>query len=82
MPRLIVATLVMMGLLWGLDALIIQHFGAVFGAGETPAAGNLLRTTALAILIGVGAAGFGIAALIFGAAERSDLAQLRRKRPA
>jgi len=82
MPRLILATLAMMALLWGLDTLLAMQFGAVFGAGDTPAADNVLRTTALVGLIGLGVVGFGIAALIFGAAERSDLAQLRRKRAA
>ena len=81
-PRLILATLVMMALLFGLDYAISSHFGAVFGAGDAPAAGNLLRVSMLVILIGVGAVGFGLAALLFGAAERSDLAQLRRKRAA
>ncbi len=79
LPRLILATLVMMILLAGLQWLIASEYGAVFGVGDQAPADNLLRTGALVVLIGGGVIGFGLAALLFGAAARSDLSQFRRK---
>jgi putative peptidoglycan lipid II flippase len=78
LPRIFAASAVMMGALWlGLMAME-KTVGPVFGTDTLPAKAFGLQALVLAILICAGGAVYGLAALLFGAAKRSDLALLRR----
>jgi putative peptidoglycan lipid II flippase len=80
MVRVLLATAVMMLAVWGGLLLVAAHFWALFGAPGVASGDNLTRGLALLALIGGGGVVFGVAALLFGAAERSDLDVFRRKR--
>jgi putative peptidoglycan lipid II flippase len=78
LPRIVAACAVMMGVLWFGLMEMDRSLGPVFGTDTTPSAGFGLRALVLAALIGAGGAAYGLAALVFGAARRSDLSVLRR----
>jgi hypothetical protein len=80
LPRTVLATLAMAVVLWAALRLVEQSLGPVFGTAIAPAANFMVRALTLAVLIGVGGATFGLGALLFGAAQLSDLKSLRRKR--
>ena len=80
LPRIILATAVMTAAVWGGLTLILDHYWALFGAPGAASGANLTRGLALLVLIGGGGLVFAVAAMLLGAAERSDLANLRRKR--
>jgi len=79
LPRVVLATVIMMAALWGGVMLVEQHFWALFGLPGTASGDNLTRIVVLFTLIGGGGAVFALSAVVFGAAQRSDLAALRRK---
>jgi len=69
----------MMLVLWAVAAVLTAQFGPVFGTPGLPSGGTLPRIVTLAALIAAGGGVFAIAALVLGAAERSDLSQFRRR---
>jgi putative peptidoglycan lipid II flippase len=78
--RMVLASAIMGAALWaGLQG-VIDVAGPVFGTPGHPAGPNTLRVAALSVLIGGGLAVFALFAFVLGAAERSDLALLRRAR--
>ena len=62
-PRLVLAALCMAGVLWALQEFLPQYFGGA----------PLERLAVLAILVSVGAAVFGVLALLFGVVRPADL---------
>jgi putative peptidoglycan lipid II flippase len=78
LPRIVAASAVMMAVLWGGLEVMNRVLGPVFGTDAAPAGSFALRALVLAALIGAGGAAYGVAALVLGAARRSDLALLRR----
>jgi putative peptidoglycan lipid II flippase len=78
LPRIVAASAVMTAVLWGGLLAMDRFLGPVYGADDTAAGPFGLRVLVLAALIGAGGAAYGLAALLFGAARRSDLAALRR----
>jgi putative peptidoglycan lipid II flippase len=81
LPRIILATAVMMVVL-KLGRIAMDSFvGPVFGADGIAAGPEWVRAAALAGLIATGGLVFAGSALGFGAAERADLAQLKRRGP-
>ena len=80
LPRVVLATVLMMVALWGGLALVADHFWALFGQPEVASGNNLTRSLALLALIAGGGAVFAVGALVLGAAQRSDLDSFRRKR--
>lgn len=78
LPRIIAACVAMAGALWGGLNLVAHFLGPVFGT-ETAAGASLpYRAAVLAVLIALGGLVYGVSAFLFGAAQRSDLALLRR----
>ncbi|MBD24854.1 MAG: murein biosynthesis integral membrane protein MurJ [Candidatus Marinimicrobia bacterium] len=77
-PRIILATVIMMGTLgiarWVVDSIV----GPVFGANGAAAGPEFMRVIILAFLITTGVIVFVLSAIAIGAAEKSDLDQLRR----
>jgi putative peptidoglycan lipid II flippase len=80
LPAMLLASAAMGAVLWGGLALVAQGFGPVFGSPGMAAGANGPRTAALALLIAGGLAVFAAAAFVTGAADRSDLALLKRRR--
>jgi len=79
LPRILAAVCVMIFALTGGRAVVAALGGAgVFGAGDLAAGPEISRVLALAGLIALGAGVFAVAALVLGAAARSDLKSLRR----
>jgi putative peptidoglycan lipid II flippase len=78
LPRIMAASAAMMGVLWAGLEIMNRFIGPVFGTDSAPAGSFALRAAVLAALIGAGGAAYGLAALVFGAAKRTDLALLRR----
>jgi putative peptidoglycan lipid II flippase len=79
LPRMLAATLLMMGTVWAMMYGAAEIFGPLFGIPGQPSGPMLLRTLALTTIIGVGGLVFAGAALLLGAAKLSDLASLKRK---
>jgi putative peptidoglycan lipid II flippase len=80
LPRMMVASALMGIALWvGMQA-VVQVAGPVFGASGTEAGPNTVRVVALSILIGGGVFVFTAAAFLTGAANKADLALLKRQR--
>jgi putative peptidoglycan lipid II flippase len=80
LPRIILASMIMGGIVWlGRDA-VVEELGSIFGAPGTPAGPVHLRVPALASLIGAGIVFYGIAVVLLGVASRDDFKMLRRKR--
>jgi putative peptidoglycan lipid II flippase len=78
LPRMVLASAVMAAAVWfGLDTLT-DVVGPVFGTPGALAGPKLARSLALVVLIGLGGFVFTLAAFVFGAAERGDLALLKR----
>ena len=82
LPRMLLATVVMMAALWVGLALILDRYWALFGEPGVASGNNLTRGVALLALISGGGAVFALSAWVLGAAQRSDLDNFRRKRPA
>jgi putative peptidoglycan lipid II flippase len=82
LPRMAIACLIMGVGLWAGLAAVAQVFGPVFGSPGEAAGGTARRVVALSLLIGGGVLVFAIAAFLTGAADRSDLQLLKRRRPA
>jgi len=80
LPRVILATALMAAAVYGGLQFILQYYWALFGAPGAASGNNLTRGVALVLLIGGGGLVFAVSALMLGAAERSDLAQFKRKR--
>lgn len=78
LPRILAAAVVMTGAVWGAVMLTGNLLGPVFGTATAPAAHFGLRVIVLAALIGLGGLAYAVCAFLFGAAQRSDLALLRR----
>ena len=81
LPRIVLATAVMTAALWFGRMAISPFAGPVFGTDGTAAGSELVRAIALFGLIAAGALVFAGSALVLGAAEKADLAQLRRREP-
>ena len=81
LPRVLLATTIMMAVLWAGLEVIAGQFGPLFGAPGLPSGDGLARALGLFVLIAAGGGVFAAAAVIFGAAQRSDLQTLRRKAP-
>jgi len=79
LPRMLIATALMIAVLWGGRILVENSFGPLFGAPGLAAGPEALRALMLAALIAAGGAVFVTAALILKAAEKSDLGQFRRQ---
>lgn len=82
LPRVVLATAVMVLALWAGLAFISDHYWALYGLPDVASGNNLTRALALLALIGGGGAVFAAGALVLGAAQRSDLDVFRRKRAA
>jgi putative peptidoglycan lipid II flippase len=80
LPRVLLATVFMMAALWGGLMLADDLFWALFGLPGVASGENLTRIAVLFALIAGGGLVFAVSALVFGAAQRSDLAALKRKR--
>ena len=78
LPRIVAACVAMAGVLWASTMVTGNLLGPVFGTESAPAAHFGLRVVTLAGLIGLGGLAYGASAFLFGAAQRSDLALLRR----
>jgi putative peptidoglycan lipid II flippase len=78
-PRLALAGALMAAVLWALAALAHRALGPVFGAPGLAAGPEPLRAALLAGLVVAGAATYFTAAVLLRAADRSDLAALRRR---
>jgi putative peptidoglycan lipid II flippase len=77
-PRLVLAAAVMGAALYGERLLALDLVGPVFGPPGAPAGPGLLRVQVLAAMIAAAGLVFVAAALVFGAADRSDLKQFKR----
>ena len=80
LPRVLLATVLMTAALWGGLMFVDAHFWALFGVPGVESGDNLTRSLALLVLITGGGVLFAGAALVLGAAQRSDLDAFRRKR--
>lgn len=80
LPRIALSTAVMAAALWlGLQGLH-EVAGPIFGAAGVAAGPEWMRALALVVLIAIGGFVFALSALVLGAAEKSDLEQLRRRK--
>lgn len=80
LPRVLLATVLMMAALWGGLMLADDLFWALFGLPGVASGENLTRIAVLFALIAGGGLVFAVSALVLGAAQRSDLAALKRRR--
>jgi len=80
LPRTVLAAALMIAVLLAAIAAVTTYLGPVFGTPEAAAGSQMLRTLTLAGVIGAGGLTFCIAALLLGAAQKSDLDTIRRKR--
>jgi putative peptidoglycan lipid II flippase len=80
LPRTLLATLVMAAALWGGLMVVEDQFWALFGLPDVASGDLFTRSVVLLVLIAGGAVVFALAALVLGAAKRSDLDSFRRKR--
>lgn len=78
-PRVILATSLMAAALWFGQTSVGGFVGPVFGDSGMAAGSEWARAATLAGLIIAGALVFGVSALALGAAEKSDIAQLKRR---
>jgi putative peptidoglycan lipid II flippase len=81
LPRVIIAASLMAVVLWFGLMSIGEFIGPVFGDVGIAAGSEWARAVTLAGLVVAGALVFGVSALSLGAAEKSDIAQLRRRKP-
>jgi len=81
LPRIVFASALMIVALWLGQLGVTAVMGPVFGASGTLPGPEWLRAAALAFLVGLGGAVFVVVALLTGAAQLSDLTQLRRAKP-
>jgi len=79
LPRIIFAAFLMAAALWFGQIGLKEFAGSVFGTDGMAAGPEWVRAISLAGLVGIGAVVFGLSALAFGAAETSDISQLRRR---
>ncbi|MDX2221470.1 MAG: murein biosynthesis integral membrane protein MurJ [Rhodospirillaceae bacterium] len=80
-PRLALASAAMAAGLWALSASLASALGSVFGAPGVAAGPEYIRALALAGLVAAGAVIYFAAVMLLRAADRSDLAALRRQPP-
>lgn len=80
LPRIVFAVSLMAVVLWFGQMALEETVGPIFGSDGVAAGPEWIRAIGLASLVVAGVGAFGASALIVGAAEKSDIAQLRRRR--
>jgi len=78
-PRLLLAAAVMGAAVWAALRFALDAMGPVFGPSHAPAGPEMMRIMVLGPVIAAGGLVFLAAIFLFGAAEKSDLAQFKRR---